>query len=466
MTRLPLRIRMTIWYGLLLGTTLVVFGFLLFVGLRWRLHSAFDEQLDTQADIVLSTIQFRADGVSIDFQNAPLGEREFFIRIIDPTGATLAEQGQGSSGIPPDQQRMAQALGGDKVYRSVSLGGEEHLRILSVPMRSPDGATVGVLEVGLNRNDLDQTLDELAIALLVLVPVATLIAVVGGYVLSRPVLQPISRITGLARSIGEGDLDERLRHDLPDDEVGRLATTFNEMLDRIEDAFERERRFTSDAAHELRTPISLIRGEVDLALARPRSAEEYAAALRGVDGDLARLTALTAALLSLARLDSPEPRPEPTPFDVAETIADLAATYATPIAAAGLALHPRLEPTPLLADEDLIIQVLVNLLDNAIAASRPGGSITLTCRPAGDGVEIDVTDTGAGIRTEDIPRVFDRFYRPDGGRSRDRGGVGLGLAITRAIVEAHHGTIGIRSTVGLGTTVSVRLPVRLAVTSG
>jgi heavy metal sensor kinase len=458
---------MTIWYGLLLGTTLIVFGVLLSAGLRWRLYTGFDEQLDTQADIVLSTIQFKSDGVAVDFQSTGLSEREFFIRILDPGGATLAEQGQGSSGIPRNQERLAQALQGAKVYRSASLGGEEHLRILSVPIRAPDGsAIVGVLEVGLNRSDLDQTLDELMIALLVLVPVATLIAVIGGYLLSRPVLQPLTRITNLAEHIGEGDLHERLRHDLPDDEVGRLANTFNEMLARIEHAFERQRRFTSDAAHELRTPMSLIRSQVDLALARPRSEGEYVEALRGVDGDLARLTALTAALLSLARLESPEPRPEMLAFDLAETIDALAATYEATMASAGIELRLGLEAIDVTADEDLIIQVLVNLLDNAMTATGRGGTITVGCRPVGDEAEIRVSDTGPGIPVEDLPRIFDRFYRPDSGRTRARGGAGLGLAICKAIVEAHHGTIEIVSAVGEGTTVVIRLPLRPARMAG
>lgn len=461
MTRFPLRIRMTIWYGLLLATTLVVFGLLLYLGLRWRLHGNFDEQLDTQADIVLSTVQVMPGTLTIDFQGTGLAEQEFFIRLLDRSGQTLAEQGQGSQGIPLDQTNLALALQGDKAFRSTSLDEEGSLRILSVPVYSPDGRTVaGVLEVGLDRNDLDQTLAQLAVALLLLVPLATLIAVAGGYLLSRPVLQPLSRMTRLAETIGERDLHERFRLDLPDDEVGRLARTFNDMLSRIESAFERQRRFTSDAAHELRTPISLIRSQVDLALARPRSDADYVDALRGVDHDLSRLTSLTAALLSLARLDSPELRPEPMSFDLAETIGALAETYGPNVRSRELTLRLEIVPTVLLADEDLIIQVLVNLLDNAVAHTPPGGTITVGSEPAGDLARFRVSDTGAGVRPEDLPRVFDRFYRPDTGRARTQGGAGLGLAICRAIVEAHHGTIAMSSVVGRGTTVTVELPRR------
>ncbi len=459
MTRFPLRIRMTIWYGLLLATTLVVFGLLLFLGLRWRLHTDFDEQLDTQADIVLSTVQVTPDTLTIDFQGTGLNEQEFFIRLLDRSGQTLAEQGQGSAGIPLDRTSLALALQGTKTFRSTSLDEEGALRILSVPVYSPDGGSVaGVLEVGLDRNDLDQTIAQLAVALLLLVPVATLIAVTGGYLLSRPVLQPLTRMTRLAETIGERDLHERFRLDLPDDEVGRLARTFNDMLSRIESAFERQRRFTSDAAHELRTPISLIRSQVDLALARPRSDADYVDALRGVDQDLSRLTSLTAALLSLARLDSPEPQPEPMSFDLAETIGALAETYGPIFDSRELTLRLQTVPTVLLADEDLTIQVLVNLLDNAVAHTPPGGTITVGSETAGDLARFRVSDTGVGVRSGDLPRVFDRFYRPDTGRTREQGGAGLGLAICKAIVEAHHGTIVMTSVVGQGTTVTVELP--------
>ncbi len=455
---------MTIWYGVLLATTLIIFGLLLHLGLQWRLHGAFDEQLDTQADIVLSTVRATPDTLDIDFQANDLNEQEFFIRLIGRDGQTITQQGLGSPGIPIDQPSLARALQGAKTFRSASPGEDEELRVLSVPVYAPDGQSIiGVLEVGLDRNDLDQTLAELAVALLLLVPVATLIAVTGGYLLSRPVLQPLSRMALLAETIGERDLHERFRLDLPDDEVGRLARTFNDMLSRIESAFDRQRRFTSDAAHELRTPISLIRSQVDLALARPRTDAEYVDALRGVDHDLSRLTSLTAALLSLARLDNPEPRPEPMAFDLAETIEALAETYAPIFRSHEIDLRLQIAPTVLLADEDLIIQVLVNLLDNAVAHTTPGGVITVGSEIVGDVARFRVSDTGAGIRAADLPRVFDRFYRPDTGRARAQGGAGLGLSICKAIVEAHHGTIAVTSAFDQGTTFSVDLPRGLSV---
>lgn len=457
----PLRIRMTIWYGMLLGATLVVFGVLLYAGLTWRLHQTFDEQLDTQADIVLSAVQAAPDGVTIRFANQDLAQREVYIRLIARGGQTQQEQGQGAGAIPIDPNSFQRALNGTKTYRSVSPGsrGDPHLRILSVPVYSTDHSTVlGVLEVGLDRNDLDDTLDALALALLLIVPVATLIAVLGGYVLSAPVLRPISHITRLARQIGEHDLHARLDLTLPDDEVGRLASTFNDMLARIEQAFARQYRFTSDAAHELRTPISLLRGQVDLALARPRTAEDYVDALRAVDDDLVRLTNLTAALLSLARLDNPTPIPEVMTFDLAETIESLAATYAVALTANEIRLQLSLVPSPLVADEDLVIQVLVNLLDNAIAYTPAGGTITITCQPSASLVTLVVQDTGAGIAPPDLPHIFDRFYRPDAGRTRARGGAGLGLAICQSIVAAHGGTIAATSTVGSGTSFTITLP--------
>ena len=458
-SRIPLRLRMTMWYGVLLGATLTVFGVVLYAGLSWRLNSAFDEQLNTQGDIVLSSIRAGSDTLLIDFQSDELTEREFFLRLFDQAGVMRDEQGQGAGGVASDPGAIARALAGAPTYRSAAAGGDQVFRVVTVPVRSGDeGPVVGVLEVGVDREDLDETLRALGIVLLTLVPVATLIAVGGGYVLAGPVLLPITRMTRLARQIGERDLHERLSLDLPDDEVGRLAATFNDMLGRIELAFERQRRFTSDAAHELRTPMSLLRGQVDLALARPRTTEEYVDALRAVDLDLARLTNLTAALLSLARLDRPDPVPEVAAFDLADTIEALAGSYEIPLTANAITLRRDLAPTLVMADEDLVIQVLVNLLDNALAFTPAGGTIVLACRTDGDQATITIRDTGFGIGAEHLSRVFDRFYRPDAGRARGRGGAGLGLAISRAIVEAHGGDIGVTSVVGEGSTFTVTLP--------
>ena len=262
----------------------------------------------------------------------------------------------------------------------------------------------------------------------------------------------------MASVIGAADLHARIDLPLPDDELGRLASTFNDMLGRIEDAFERQRRFTGDAAHELRTPLSLMRSQVDLSLARPRTAADYREALEGIDADLGRLTGLIGTLLTLARSDTGRLTIEHVSIDLADTIAVILEQYSAIASEAGIVLNDASSPSPLIGDDDLLVQVLVNLLDNAIAHTPSGGAITVGCRTEVNSVRFWVHDQGIGIPAEHLPRIFDRFYRVDESRQRARGGAGLGLSICRAIVDAHGGRIELVSTQGAGTKVDVVLP--------
>ncbi|MBA3276306.1 MAG: HAMP domain-containing protein [Chloroflexia bacterium] len=457
--RLPFRIRLTIWYGVLFGVMFVVLGVLLYLGLRWRLYSAFDDQLQGQANIVLATSRPAASDAGFGQAAVQLQEEEYVIRLLDNRGAVVNEQGSVPNELIDAQDGIAQALEGGSSFRTVPDQDGDSLRILTLPVRAePDGSIVGVLQVGLDRGDLDETLGQLGLGLILLIPVATLITLAGGYLLSGPALRPVAAMTTLARNINERDLHERLVDQGPRDELGRLASTFNAMLDRIERAFERQRRFTADAAHELRTPLSLMRSQVDVALSQPRTADAYRQALEGLDADLERITSLTGALLAIARLDSPGVVPDWSDVNMADTIAAVLLHFRDGAARAGIGLIPDTQPSPLVADEDMMIQVLVNLLDNALTHTGPDGTITVGCAPGAETVQVWVRDTGAGIPAGDVPRIFDRFYRPDTGRARHRGGAGLGLAIARAIVEAHHGTIALTSTVGVGTTVDIHLP--------
>jgi heavy metal sensor kinase len=289
-------------------------------------------------------------------------------------------------------------------------------------------------------------------------PIVLLTAAGGGYLLAGRALAPVAEITRMASVIGAADLHARIDLPLPDDELGRLASTFNDMLGRIEDAFERQRRFTGDAAHELRTPLSLMRSQVDLSLARPRTAADYREALEGIDADLGRLTGLIGTLLTLARSDTGRLMIEHVSIDLADTIAVILEQYSAIASDAGIVLNDASSPSPLIGDDDLLVQVLVNLLDNAIAHTPSGGAITVGCCAEVNSVRFWVHDQGIGISTEHLPRIFDRFYRVDESRQRARGGAGLGLSICRAIVDAHGGRIELVSTQGAGTKVDVVLP--------
>jgi heavy metal sensor kinase len=487
--RWPVRLRLTLWFTALLAAGLALFGAIVFLGLRERLYASFDEQLLDQATLALATIEVQNGAPQL----APGAEgAEYFLRLVDANGRVVSPSDERFGEVPLDPSAVAAALGGRTQFALVSLhdvqaegpdqadpgsqdaqsdpgaaddpgnqamAGAVTLRLVTLPVRlNGTGPIVGALQVGLDRDDINEALGQLLTVLALASPLVLLVAAIGGYLLAGRVLAPVAAITQLAGRIGERELHARLDLDLPDDELGRLARTFDAMLARIEEAFERQRRFTADAAHELRTPLALMRAQVDLALARRRSADAYREALVGLDGDLQRLTGLVGTLLTLARADTGRLVPESAPFDLADTVALVAEQYAPLAEAAGVSLRADVAPTPTVADEDLLMQVLVNLVDNALAHTPQTGVVTIGCRANNEQPHLWVADTGSGIAADHLPRVFDRFYRSDSGRDRERGGTGLGLAISRAIVEAHGGTIVLKSQAGQGTCVDLVLP--------
>ncbi|MEA2510864.1 MAG: two-component system, OmpR family, sensor kinase, partial [Thermomicrobiales bacterium] len=456
MRRLPVRWRLTAWYAAFFTCILAVLGAGLFFGLRARLNATFDDQLRAQASTTLSTVQEVGDRLALDAnEDTDPQSGEHFVRLVDSTGAVVTDTSPALGDLPLDPALTAAARAGKTRLTSYSVEGET-LRVITTPVWS-EGRVVGVLQVGLFRGEIDGALAELLTALGVAMPILLIFAVGGGYLLVGRALAPVASLTRQAARIGGGDLHSRVNLDLPDDELGRLARTFDAMLARIEDAFARQNRFTGDAAHELRTPISIMLGQVDLALARPRSAEDYRTTLREFEGDLARLNEVVGALLTLARSDAGFAIAR-VRFDLAHTIRLVCEQYTDLADQAGIALRDESVAAPLEGDEDLLVQVLVNLLDNALAHTPAGGRIVVGCRPGGSGVRFWVEDTGAGIALEHQARIFDRFYRVDTGRSRSRGGAGLGLSICRAIVETHGGRISITSAVDRGTRVEAELP--------
>ena len=458
--RLPVRWRLTIWYAALLALVMALFGGTVYVVLRQELYTSFDEQLLNQAALTVAAVHLEDGKPSFESSVAGIADGEYFLRLLDAGGAPAFETGGNPEGVPLDPGVVNAALGGRTAFSAALDEDGETIRIISVPVRQSGapGDIAGVLQVGLDRNEIDEPLAGLLSALGLAGPVVLLAAAAGGYLLAGHALAPVATITELAARIGAGDLRSRLNLDLPDDELGRLAHTFNAMLTRIDDAFERQRRFTGDAAHELRTPLSLMRSQVDLALARPRSAAEYQEALHGLDGDLDRMAGLVATLLTLARADAGQLALDRAPFDVADTVALVLEQY-TPIAAeAGITLRGEPATAALVADEDALVQILVNLMENALAHTPSGGVVTVGCGTDDGRVRLWVSDTGEGIALEHQARVFDRFYRVDAGRTRERGGTGLGLAICQALVEALGGSISLASAPGRGTRIDLQLP--------
>jgi two-component system OmpR family sensor kinase len=312
----------------------------------------------------------------------------------------------------------------------------------------------------------DAVLNQLRLYLILGVIGGTLIGILVGLALTRVVLKPLARMAGTAGAISAGDLSRRLHLPLGNNEIARLGASFDDMVDRLVAMMEAQRRFIADASHEMRTPLTSLEGLAEMLLtgADRGNAQVAQRMERSMHSELRRLSHLVADLLTLSRLDS-APALIRTQVDVGNVLAQIAEQMTPQAEARQVRLTvQRSEPAIALADPDQLKQVMLNLVDNAIRYTPPDGEVRLTCTldTSRGNVRLDVQDSGPGILPADIPHIFDRFYRGDLSRSRSSGSSGLGLAIARSIVQAHGGTISVRSTPGAGTCFTVVLPTQLA----
>jgi signal transduction histidine kinase len=316
--------------------------------------------------------------------------------------------------------------------------GSEIYRATTVPIRSADGRIVAVFEAALPTSTVRALGTELLLTMLGIgLGVVALGALVAVWA-ARASLRPLARTAATAARVTQSSLGERIDYDGPDDEVGLMVSAINEMLDRLENAFGEQRRFTADASHELRTPLAVVSGHVEMLRDLEMDAAERADELALISDEVARMGRLVDDLLALARLESAAPGSH-QPLEIASLLQEAAAR--------GRGLGHRtltVNAAPDLwvsGDPDQLMQALLNLVGNAVAHTADGGTIALDAEARDGVVRITVGDDGPGIRREELARVFDRFYRAQGPRSGPSGGSGLGLAITKRLVELHGGTI-------------------------
>lgn len=463
--RLTIRMQIALLLGGLLLLILTGFSFFLYFRLSNQLHQALDARLRTSADHWLALVEYEDGRVYFDqddFSTSSSGEQVDVIRLVSPLGQVLDERGDDHPPVLPEMLRRGLTTvdytdNTDTANEGANSEENNPIRLFITPIVSGN-EVIAYLQIGHDLEEIQQALGNLRVLLLTAAPALVLLTALAGYWLAGRALSPIESIRAQAAAINANDLSQRLTLDLPDDEVGRLARTFNEMLARLEASFRRQRRFTADASHELRTPLAIIRGEVDVTLERPRASTEYVKALGSIGSETERMTRLINELLLLARSDVAELQLELESLDLSELLAILAEQMQNEAEAASVELSIDLPtPLPVRGDRDRLLQLFINLLENGFIYA-PGSHMMIRGRVAGDAVEIAVTDTGPGIAPEHHPVLFERFYRVDKARNRASGGSGLGLAISQEIVHAHQGTIRVESTVGVGTTFIVRLP--------
>ncbi len=283
-----------------------------------------------------------------------------------------------------------------------------------------------------------------------------LLGLAGGWWIASRAMRPIQDISATAVRISAGDLSQRISTSETESELGQLAGVLNATFARLDAAFAQQQQFTSDAAHELRTPVSVLLTQTQGTLNRERSAAEYRETLEACQRAAQRMRRLIESLLALARLDAGQETMKRLPFDLSASVRDCVESLQPLANERDVKIHCDLTATECVGDSERLGQVVTNLLTNAIQNNQPGGEVRVTLE-ARDGVTaLAVADNGVGISPADLPRVFERFYRAD--QSRSTGGSGLGLSISKAIVEAHGGTIEVTSEVGKGAAFTVRLP--------
>jgi signal transduction histidine kinase len=380
-----------------------------------------------------------------------------FVQVVSPDGAVLKSSANlEGKRLPWDKVALARASAGLPVTYDGELEGD-HLRVHVLPLVT-QGEVIAFVQVAMSMRQFEEALARLRFILSVGGLGSLLLAGVVGWAIARRALKPISDITETARAIALSQgFSRRLSYLDRQDEVGLLVITFNEMLASLEAAYAAQRRFVADASHELRAPLTTIRGNLDLLKrVKEMSVEEREHAVEEARREAERLSRLISDLLSIAQADAGQkPVMEQVELDVVVMDVYRQALSMSPHADVSV---ENLEPITVAGDPDRLRQLLLIFVDNSLRYTPADGKILLSLRREGPWASISVRDTGIGIEEEDLPHIFDRFYRADKARARDPDGSGLGLSIAKWIVEEHGGEIGVESTPGQGSTFTARLP--------
>lgn len=462
---LSIRARLTIGYAGTLSLLLLVYAVFVYVAVNDRFITEIDHRLDQEVEIAERSLSRSATG---ELEWRPLHEGTLNYRPLANVLWIDVHRADGSlfklslggyaRGVTPEPLPFTPRPSG---FFTVRLPSGEPLRVLQV--EADIGGERVVIRAAYAEEQVEHELASLLWVLGLGLPMTVAGAALAGYWLAGRTLAPVGRITEEARSISAARLDARLPVTNRHDELGQLATTFNELFSRLERSFEQLRRFTADASHELRTPLAVIRSVGEVGLRGPHSEAEYRDLIGTMLEEVDRLTQLTTQLLELTRAEGGRAAMKREPLDLCDLVRD-AAGFLGVLAEEGR-VHLDLDlpdsPVPVSGDWTMLRQAVVNLLDNAIKHSPPDSVVALACHGCGATAEVTVSDQGEGISVEHLPHVFDRFYRVEAARSRqigNRGGFGLGLAIARWAVEAHGGRIEVESTPGKGSVFRIVLP--------
>jgi heavy metal sensor kinase len=452
-----IRGRLTLWYVLLLAIILAGYSAILAVSLARGLDIGLDRVLNDQAQQATGLVTTVANDAELkqEFRRINVGT---IIGLYDADGQHLIV----GRTLKAPYEVVEPLRGEQRRLQTLSLEDGTSWRVLVQSISQP-GQPDRLLLVARSEGVVGVALNQLVTIIAVTAPLVLLVAILGGAFLAARALNPLDQMTRTAETISADDMSGRLSLHSMQDEVGRLATTFNRMLDRLDRSFELQRRFTADASHELRTPLAMLVSRAGLTLERPRSAEEYQQVLEEIRDEGMRIGHVVNDLLMLARADAGEVVAVTEQLDAGELVGSVVDAMLPLAAERGVLLRQDAEDGLVLTgDQTRLMQLLVNLIDNALAHTPSGGKILVAVFRDVHCAVLEVMDTGSGIRPEHLPHVFERFYRGDRDGRVQRPGAGLGLSLCLSIARAHGGDIQIASQPGKGTQVKVRLPLASA----
>lgn len=454
---MSIRLRLALWHTGILAIILLVLSAALYVLMLRHLDNMAESAISTRsqhmADAIVALGPADSHLPSLDAFQSP----EVYVQVMDAWGATLARSANlGVEVLPGDQAALLAASSGQTVSYDGQLQGQR-LRLQLRPVLR-DGDAMALVLVAAPYRQFEAILAQLRLLLAVSGSIGLVLALVSGWALARRMLSPIADITETARAIALSQgFSRRLRQPSARDEVGLLALTFNEMLTSLEAAYATQRRFVADASHELRGPLTVIRGNLELLEQFPgMPAAERERALADARQEVERLSRLVSDLLSIARADAGQ-RLALSKVELDALLLDVYRQVSPQASGVELALD-KLDQIAVSGDSDRLRQLIFILVDNALKYTPSPGRIRLSLSQETDWALLMVTDSGIGIPPQDLPHIFDRFYRADAARKLDPTGSGLGLAIAEWIVKEHGGEIEVQSTPGQGSRFTVRLP--------
>jgi heavy metal sensor kinase len=459
-----IRFRLTLWYVAILGVILCSFSGLLYLTLSRSLHQYMDSKIKTIADFVASSYSspYSKYGLNLDrIMEEATGMRPTgkFIQVLDKTGRIGLKSGSlGRFQLPISIKALKNASNGRVTFETNRTITTSPIRIVTVPVIEGRRIT-NIVQVASSLEDMEEALHTLFLILSITIPSALAVASLGGHFLANRALRPVDEVTNTARAITSHNLNRRIRITKAKDEIGRLAETLNEMISRLDQSFKKIRQFSADVSHELKTPLTVLKGEIEVALRRERTGGDYRTILRSNLEEINNMTKVVDDLLLLSRADTGEVPLTKTVVDLSEFLSEIqiqSQVLATS-KSIDVYLHNNQEVYAL-ADPLRLKAMMLNLVENGIKYSPQGGRIDITLDKENSSALITVSDQGIGIPQEALPHIFDRFFRVDKARSRQEGGSGLGLSICKWIAEAHNGSISARSELGKGSAFTVRIP--------